>query len=648
MSERYEIREKIGQGGRGFVYRALDTRLKREVAIKRIPVEPGASAAEIEKVGDALMKEATAMSVLNHPNIVSIYDVQTDAEGGFVVMELLNGETLHDVVKRNVLTLEDFHSVAQQSLEALIAAGASNMLHRDLKPGNIMLVWLPSNKFQVKVLDFGLAKISAQPSLQTVEHGRSIVGTIYFMAPEQFELRELSPATDLYAMGCVYYFCLTGKYPFDGDSMAKVMTAHLQGTYEPLDKIRPDLPRHLCQWVMWLMNRDARHRPQTAAEALERLPLATSKDGNVYVVQALDVEDPYEAVDTDQVHFVKPADLVADPGRPVTKNPAPLPSPPATTGRTPTAATTGRVPTMNTGRVPRMNTGRVNSLPPAATTGEQVPLSREESPKGSFPVWILLLLVPLLAGAAFAGYKIRLASDYPIHFRDGFASRSGLLHGSTPSNFPLPMMGRTWEATPGLTFDGKALTTAQGRQQASLDISGTYAPSDTIRIIVSGLTNPASSWFGVGLSDRPAPSVSDYDLLAWVGINGDKNSTPGAGKIHEQGFSKRNIDLVKDFWKTDAGNDIELVFNCQNGQGAVFVNGVRAVMGPLKDGGFPNPPTQLVLFFQNITGTTIKGISFENLGPTDLLDIGPANKASRSFLMNLPEAPAPGTPAPTK
>jgi len=168
MSERYEIREKIGQGGRGFVYRAVDTRLKREVAVKRIPVEPGATPAQIEKIGETLMKEATAMSVLNHPNIVSIYDVVQDSEGGFVVMELLNGETLHDVVKRNVLTLEDFHSVAQQSLAALTAAGASNMLHRDLKPGNIMLVWLPTKKFQVKILDFGLAKISAQPSLQTV------------------------------------------------------------------------------------------------------------------------------------------------------------------------------------------------------------------------------------------------------------------------------------------------------------------------------------------------------------------------------------------------------------------------------------------------------------------------------------------------
>jgi hypothetical protein len=105
---------------------------------------------------------------------------------------------------------------------------------------------------------------------------------------------------------------------------------------------------------------------------------------------------------------------------------------------------------------------------------------------------------------------------------------------------------------------------------------------------------------------------------------------------------------VKDFWKTENGNDIELVVNCQNGQGAVFVNGVRAVMGPLKDGGFPDPPAHLLLFFQNVGGTTVEGISFENLGPTDLLDIGPANKASRSFLMSIPEAPATGTPAPAK
>jgi len=201
-------------------------------------------------------------------------------------------------------------------------------------------------------------------------------------------------ATDLYAMGCVYYFCLTGKYPFDGDSMAKVMTAHLQGTYEPLDKLRPDLPRHLCQWVMWLMNRDMQNRPQSASEALDLLPLATSQDGHVYAVQAVDVEEQpeEEEVGTGEVHVVRPADLVADPGRQHARpdglapalrntgvagldktaitNAGPITNttgvPKTNTGRIqptpPSAATTGRVPTMNTGRVPRMNTGRVQTM----------------------------------------------------------------------------------------------------------------------------------------------------------------------------------------------------------------------------------------------------------------------------------------------
>jgi len=680
MSERYEIREKIGQGGRGFVYRAVDTRLKREVAVKRIPVEPGATPAQIEKIGETLMKEATAMSVLNHPNIVSIYDVVQDSEGGFVVMELLNGETLHDVVKRNVLTLEDFHSVAQQTLGALTAAGASNMLHRDLKPGNIMLVWLPTKKFQVKILDFGLAKISAQPSLQTVEHGRSIVGTIYFMAPEQFELRELSAATDLYAMGCVYYFCLTGKYPFDGDSMAKVMTAHLQGTYIPLDKLRPDLPRHVCQWVMWLMNRDVQNRPQSASEALDLLPLATSQDGQVYVVDAVDIEDQPEEEDvgTGEVHVVKPADLVADPGRqhsrpeglaPALRNTGmtglekaaitstgPSPSttsvPRTNTGRIqpspPSTATTGRVPTLNTGRVPRMNTGRVQTMSQGGTgpVSTAVPTQLATQRSGFNPVWIFVVLVPVLCGVAFGAFKFSAAADYPIRFRDTFTNRSGLLHASAPAKPPFLLAGRKWIGTPGLKFTDQGLQADAGRQLATFDISGAYAPEDTIRISVLGLTNPHGGWFGIGLSDRTAPGVIEEDLTGWVQISGDHHGAPGSGALHELGSRKKNIGFPKDFWQIGSRNDLEIVLNCKTGDAALFINGVRAVIGALKTGGFPTPPSQLALVFSNIQGASVARVSFENLGVLDLQDVGPATKADRDFLMNLPAPPVPGTTPP--
>ncbi len=267
MSERYEIQEKIGQGGIGAVYRAFDTQLKRSVAIKRM-LPSDDDSGETDSVA-MMLKEATTLSALQHPNIITVYDVGIDDDGAFVVMELLKGETLDQVIQRGVLTLRDFCEVVTQSMEALIAAEAAGVLHRDLKPTNVMVNWLPSKKFQVKILDFSLAKFSRKPEPQTIDQGDAIFGSIYFMAPEQFERGNLDKRTDLYSMGCLYYFCLAGQYPFQGDSAAQVMASHLQGTVTPIQQIRADLPPVICQWVMWLINRYPNDRPQDAREAFE-------------------------------------------------------------------------------------------------------------------------------------------------------------------------------------------------------------------------------------------------------------------------------------------------------------------------------------------------------------------------------------------
>ena len=127
MNDRYEIQEKIGQGGIGAVYRAYDTQLKREVAIKRmLPDESGS----VDSRGEAILKEATTLSALQHPNIITVYDMGVDDDGGYVVMELLKGETLDQVIQRGVLTLKDFTEVVTQTMEALIAAEVAGVLHR--------------------------------------------------------------------------------------------------------------------------------------------------------------------------------------------------------------------------------------------------------------------------------------------------------------------------------------------------------------------------------------------------------------------------------------------------------------------------------------------------------------------------------------
>ena len=267
MEERYEIRGKIGHGGLGAVYRAFDRRMNREVAVKRIL--GSGDAASLEEATRQLSEEAGALASIQHPHIVTVYDVGVDDEGPFVVMELITGKTLDDLVETATLTWPDFHELALQTQEALIGAQELKLVHRDIKPSNVMLNWLPSGKFQVKIVDFGLAKFTPKPTLQEVGDDDSVLGSIFFMAPEQFERMPLDASVDMYSMGCLYYYALTGLHPFNGDTGIEVMDAHLQHRVFPLKDIRPDLPRWADDWVMWHINRLPQHRPQSAREALQ-------------------------------------------------------------------------------------------------------------------------------------------------------------------------------------------------------------------------------------------------------------------------------------------------------------------------------------------------------------------------------------------
>ncbi len=267
VQERYEIRRKLGQGGVGAVYEGWDTQLGRKVAIKRLLSE---DEDQSEEKVEELLRECHSLSALNSPNIVSLFDFGQDSDGPFVVMELLEGETLEEIINRAPFTEQDFLVLAEQSLEGILAAHEEHLLHRDLKPCNFMMTWLPSGRMQIKVLDFGLAKFAVEPTKQTIAHGNALFGSIYFMAPEQFEQLPLDARTDLYSLGAVFYYALTGAYPFDGDSVAQVMAGHLTGRYKDLREYRPDIKPALCNWVMSLMSRDPDDRPDSAAVALEQ------------------------------------------------------------------------------------------------------------------------------------------------------------------------------------------------------------------------------------------------------------------------------------------------------------------------------------------------------------------------------------------
>lgn len=267
MAERYKIYEKLGAGGVGAVFRAYDSQLKRWVAVKRLMT--ATEAAQDRNIAAELRREADALASLRNPNIVTIFDVASDEEGLFMVMELLQGEDLADVVARGPLPYDDFKELASQTLEGLLSAHQHHILHRDIKPENIKVERLPGGRLQAKIIDFGLARAGLRARKQTEDQEGTVMGSIYYMAPEQLTREPVDERTDLYSLGCVFYEALSGKKAFDGESMSDVIDKHIDHVVTPLHVIAPHVPQWLGAWCARLMAQKPDDRPVNAQQAIE-------------------------------------------------------------------------------------------------------------------------------------------------------------------------------------------------------------------------------------------------------------------------------------------------------------------------------------------------------------------------------------------
>jgi formylglycine-generating enzyme required for sulfatase activity/predicted Ser/Thr protein kinase len=243
LPARYRIEGRLGAGGMGEVFRARDTRLGRSVAIKTSHA----------RFSDRFEREARAISALNHPHICTLYD----AGPNYLVMELVEGETLAARLKREALSLEETLRYGAQIAEALTEAHSHGVVHRDLKPANIMLT-----RHGVKVLDFGLAKMLSEADITET---RAIMGTPAYMAPEQVEGREPSNATDLFALGLVLYEMATGELPFPGASLGHMLSSGSSPALPPPSQRRTGMPNVLNQLVLRLLEKDPAMRPPTTS-----------------------------------------------------------------------------------------------------------------------------------------------------------------------------------------------------------------------------------------------------------------------------------------------------------------------------------------------------------------------------------------------
>ncbi|MEZ4446655.1 MAG: serine/threonine-protein kinase [Polyangiaceae bacterium] len=262
VAGRFQILEQLGAGGMGAVYQARDEQLGETVALKVIAgaalLDPAAS--------DRFRREASAARRVSHPNVVRIHDIG-EAQGLlFISMEYIAGTSLAQLIDRHgTVPLAQLRDIASQICAGLTAAHEAGVVHRDLKPGNVLI----DARHQVKIIDFGLARL---PHLEGMTATGMILGTPEYMAPEQIRGRPVDARTDVYALGAVLYHGLTGRPPFSGDSAIAVGFAHCNSPLVPPSAVRPEVPEAWSQLVVRAMAKEPSHRFDSAAELAAALP----------------------------------------------------------------------------------------------------------------------------------------------------------------------------------------------------------------------------------------------------------------------------------------------------------------------------------------------------------------------------------------
>jgi eukaryotic-like serine/threonine-protein kinase len=263
LDGRYQVERLLGSGGMARVWQARDLRLGRPVAVKELSVEEPRDSTALER----FEREARAIARLSHPNIVSVYDFGNQDGQSYLVMELVEGPTLAQLLADGPLPIPDVLAAAAQTCDGLAAAHAAGIVHRDIKPGNLILT--PTGV--VKICDFGVARLLDAAALANLTGSSDVMGSPNYMAPEQIKGGPIGPEADLYALGCVMYALFAGSPPFMGESPVAIAHQHLTTSPEPLRTRRPELAAEVETLVTELLAKKPADRPSDAASVRQRI-----------------------------------------------------------------------------------------------------------------------------------------------------------------------------------------------------------------------------------------------------------------------------------------------------------------------------------------------------------------------------------------
>jgi serine/threonine-protein kinase len=461
LAERYRLDEVIGRGGMSTVYRATDLSLDRTVAVK-VALDPLVEQSPIYLA--RFTREARSAAALNNPAVVTVYDAGADGPTRFIVMEYIRGKSLAEIMSgHKPLGLHEAVRIAEQVAGALSAAHAAGIVHRDIKPGNIML----ADDGSVKVLDFGIARaLEGQALTQTA----TVLGTSAYMSPEQALGQPVDARSDIYSLGCVLYEMLTGEPPFIADVAAAVLHQHVRVAPKPARERNPNIPPALDVLVMQMIAKSPVDRPQSAAEVRDRLAQAAGNPGP----------------GTDALTTIAMAAMAPTAATVPLEASSPPPPPPPTPQARPTQAPTPPPQT------------------PAARQQRQPPPRRSRT-----GLWVLLAVIAALllgGGAALAlggGSGGSSSSSTPSQSTPATSSSHTSTHSSTHPTTSTP---KTTTSTPKTTTSTPKTTTSTPKPPTTTTkTTTTTAPTTSTSGAPTTVTPPPVTAPAPTTASPPAP-----------------------------------------------------------------------------------------------------------------------------------------------